>query len=58
MGGHQTVILVSQSPPQIKSLCDKAIWIHDSEIFKIGDPAMVAEAYLNHMNVSESATTI
>jgi len=57
MGGHQTVILVSQSPRQIKTLCDEAIWIHDSEIHEIGAPDKVAKAYLDFMNVSESATT-
>jgi lipopolysaccharide transport system ATP-binding protein len=56
IGGHQTVILVSQSPPQIKSLCDKAIWIHDAEIVEIGDPDRVANAYHDHMTSSESVT--
>jgi len=53
--GHQTVILVSQSPPQIRSLCDSAIWIHDAQIIEIGSPDKVARAYLDFMKVPESA---
>jgi lipopolysaccharide transport system ATP-binding protein len=49
MGDQQTVIFVSQSPQQITSLCDRALWIHDANIREIGEPKHVARAYSKFM---------
>lgn len=41
-----TVILVSHSIPQIRQLCDKAIWINQGEIVEIGEVNDVCNHYL------------
>lgn len=49
IGGQQTVIFVSQSPQQISTLCDRALWLHDARIKEIGEPKTVAKAYAKFM---------
>ena len=46
MDGKTTVVLVSHSIPQIRSLCDRAIWIDKGEIREIGDVNDVCNHYL------------
>lgn len=46
MDGRTTVLLVSHSIPQIRKLCDKAIWIDKGEIREIGDVNDVCDHYL------------
>lgn len=46
MDGRTTVLLVSHSIPQIRSLCDKAIWINKGEIKEIGEVNKVCDHYL------------
>ena len=46
MDGKTTVLLVSHSIPQIRSLCDRAIWIDKGEIREIGDVNEVCNHYL------------
>lgn len=46
MDGKTTVVLVSHSIPQIRSLCDRAIWIDKGEIREIGDVNEVCNHYL------------
>lgn len=41
-----TVLLVSHSIPQIRELCDKAIWIDQGRIVEIGDVNEVCNHYL------------
>jgi len=41
----KTIILVSHDPQQIKSLCDKAIWIHEGIIQSSGNPEKVVDDY-------------
>ncbi|XOV89457.1 MAG: ABC transporter ATP-binding protein [Pseudomonadota bacterium] len=45
LGGHQTVIFVSQAPPQIESLCGRALWIHDGKIESLDTAEHTANAY-------------
>lgn len=45
IAGEQTVIFVSQIPAQIATLCDRALWISNSEVKKVGHPQDVANAY-------------
>ena len=47
--GEQTVIFVSQSPQQVSSLCDRALWLNQSEIKDIGEPRQVARSYAMFM---------
>jgi lipopolysaccharide transport system ATP-binding protein len=54
ISGQQTVVLVSQSPAQIRDLCDRALWIHDSSIKEIGDPRQVSRAYIKHFELDAS----
>ncbi|WP_292744265.1 ABC transporter ATP-binding protein [Methanobrevibacter sp.] len=46
MDGGTTVLLVSHSIPQIRELCDKAIWIDKGEVREIGEVNKVCDHYL------------
>lgn len=46
MDAETTVLLVSHSIAQIRSLCDKAIWINDGELQEMGDVNKVCDHYL------------
>lgn len=46
MDGGTTVILVSHSIPQIRALCDKAIWIDNGEIVGMGEVNKICDEYL------------
>lgn len=46
MDGGTTVLLVSHSIPQIRSLCDKAIWIDKGIVKEIGEVNKVCDHYL------------
>ena len=46
MDGGTTVILVSHSIPQIRQLCDKAIWIHNGNLREIGEVNKVCDNYI------------
>ncbi|TDG11671.1 ABC transporter ATP-binding protein [Seongchinamella unica] len=45
MAGDQTVVFVSHSDAQVKSLCDRAIWIDQGKICAQGDPEEVIAEY-------------
>lgn len=47
MDGKTTVLLVSHSIPQIRELCDKAIWIDQGKVKEIGEVNNVCDNYLN-----------
>ena len=46
MDGGTTVLLVSHSIPQIREICDKAIWIDNGRLREIGDVNKVCDNYL------------
>lgn len=46
MDGGTTVLLVSHSIPQIRELCDKAIWIDNGKIKGIGEVNKICDNYL------------
>ena len=46
MDGGTTVILVSHSIPQIRELCDKAIWIDNGKLKEMGEVNKVCDHYL------------
>ncbi len=45
MGGGTTVLLVSHSIDQIKSMCDRAVWLDRGVVRMVGDAREVAAAY-------------
>ena len=45
--GNQTVILVTHSMENVRKFCDRAILIDGGKIVDDGDPAKVADEYLN-----------
>lgn len=45
-----TVLLVSHSVNQIRELCNKAIWIDNGEIKKMGEVNEVCDAYVKAAN--------
>ena len=46
MDGGTTVLLVSHSIPQIRELCDKAIWIDHGKLKEMGEVNKVCDHYL------------
>ena len=46
MDGGTTVLLVSHSIPQIREICDKAIWIDNGTLRDMGEVNKVCDAYL------------
>lgn len=44
-----TVLFVSHDTAAVKSLCSRAIWIHQGELMADGDPKSVSDAYLKHL---------
>jgi len=46
MDGGTTVLLVSHSIPQIRELCDKAIWIDQGNLKEMGEVNKVCDHYL------------
>ena len=46
MDGGTTVLLVSHSIPQIRELCDKAVWIDNGKLREIGEVNKVCNHYL------------
>ena len=47
IGGGTTVLFVSHSLDQIKSLCDRVIWIEHGQIVKVGEANEVCDEYYN-----------
>ncbi|WP_292785074.1 ABC transporter ATP-binding protein [Methanobrevibacter sp.] len=54
MDGGTTVLLVSHSIPQIRELCDKAIWIDNGSLRGIGEVNKVCDAYLKDAEKASS----
>ena len=44
------VVIVSHSMPQVKSLCQRAIWIENSEVMAYGDVDEVCDKYQRYCN--------
>ena len=53
MDGNTTVLLVSHSIPQVRSICDKAIWIENGRVKEFGEVNKVCDHYLK---AAEKAT--
>ncbi|MGF1509080.1 MAG: ABC transporter ATP-binding protein [Myxococcota bacterium] len=47
--GETTVVLVSHSADEIRSLCTRAVHLHDGTVFRDGDPETVLAAYKNSL---------
>ncbi|MDO5852197.1 MAG: ABC transporter ATP-binding protein [Methanobacteriaceae archaeon] len=45
MEGDSTLLFVSHSPNQVRSLCDKAIWINEGKIITKGEVNEVCDSY-------------
>lgn len=43
--GDQTVVFVSHMADQVKTLCDRVVWLEDGRIEQQGDPAEVVDTY-------------
>jgi lipopolysaccharide transport system ATP-binding protein len=50
-----TVVLVSHDTNAVKSLCEKVLWINESQIKKIGQAKNVCESYLEDFFISTQA---
>ncbi len=49
IAGNQTVVFVSHADAQIKSLCDRAIWLNDGRIAAEGDTEEVLTSYRQYI---------
>lgn len=49
ISGCQTVVFVSHSDPQIRSICDRVIWLKDGKIASEGNPDLVLEKYNSYI---------
>ena len=54
-----TIVIVTQSTPQIREICDNVIWIDNGKIREYGDPSTVCDHYEIDMigTVSNKTTT-
>ena len=50
MYGGATVLMVSHSMEQIRTMCTRVVWVHNGEIRMIGDPHEVCDAYVRFSN--------
>ncbi len=46
----KSIILVSHSPSDIETLCDRAMFLKDGHIDTIGKPTEVLDVYRNYMD--------
>ncbi len=44
-----TIVLVTQTPDQVKQMCNRAIWIDNGVIREQGDPEYVCDAYVKEL---------
>ncbi|ESA32852.1 abc transporter [Leptolyngbya sp. Heron Island J] len=51
------IVLVSHSPDQIKSLCDKALWLSRGYVAAYGDPEVVIQQYVDAMQLETRKRT-
>ena len=57
-GGGRTIVLVSHALGTIQDMCDAAIWMHQGELQKQGEPEEVIAAYTEFLEVGEDALTM
>ena len=50
IGGDQTVVFVSHNDPQVKDLCDRAIWLNEARIAAQGDVSDVLVEYRKYIH--------
>lgn len=55
MDGGTTVLFVSHSIPQVRELCDKAIWIDNGNLREIGEVNAVCDHYLKDAEKASNA---
>ena len=57
MESNTTVLLVSHSIPEVRSICDKAIWIENGKVREIGEVNHICDKYtLEAKNASKEKT--
>ncbi len=49
----KTIIIVSHSLEELRSLCDEAVWIHNGKLKKVGKVEKVIDAYLENVNIGD-----
>ncbi|HEY7509900.1 MAG TPA: polysaccharide ABC transporter ATP-binding protein [Vicinamibacteria bacterium] len=53
----RTVVLVTHALTAVRQVCDRAIWLQDGRVARVGPAAEVAEAYLSHVAGGDPAAT-
>ena len=54
----KTIVFVSHSARQVNEVCDRAVWIHEGRVVKVGAAAEVTEAYHQWSLGSEAAPPV
>jgi lipopolysaccharide transport system ATP-binding protein len=50
ISGGQTVVFVSHSGEQIKTICDRAVWLNEGKVSAEGEPAEVLKVYNGYIS--------
>lgn len=51
IAGEQTVVLVTQAPPQVRKLCNRALWLENGKVAEFGVAEEVATHYQQSMTL-------
>jgi lipopolysaccharide transport system ATP-binding protein len=54
ISGDQTVVFVSHAQAQIRSVCDRVIWLKDGKIASEGKPDSVLDNYNSYIQSSSA----
>ena len=55
IAGEQTVVFVSHTGPQVRSVCDRVIWLNEGVIAAEGSPPDVLKKYNTHLEALTNA---
>lgn len=53
--GEQTVVFVSHMADQVKSLCDRVVWLEQGKVVESGKADVVVDSYTKHMREARQA---
>ncbi len=55
VGKARTMLVVSHALGTIRDLCDEALWLHEGQLIRRGEPQEIIDAYTHFLKVGESA---
>lgn len=54
----KTIIFVSHDPGAVNNYCDRAVWLKDGSVYKIGKPEAVTKEYVSYMYYGEESEVV